>query len=157
MTKSTRNGGRTKVSSATKARYFRTFLLMQQFAAEEIGARIAQARREASGMTQETLAEALDLSVRQLQNIEAGATIPWKHFNRLEAIFQKPLSWFLRGEEVTAAVDAQQLEGRIRALEDVVASGFEEAMGAIAHLADDVEALGRQLPHGDEATRGSTG
>lgn len=78
QTKSTRTRGRTKKGSATKARYFRTFLLMQQFAPDQIGARIAQARREADGMTQETLADALDLSVRQLQNIEAGATIPWK-------------------------------------------------------------------------------
>jgi transcriptional regulator with XRE-family HTH domain len=90
---------------------------MREFAAEEIGARIALARKHADGMTQAELAEALDLSVRQLQNIEAGATIPWKYFSRLEEIFQKPLGWFLHGK---APVTDDRLEG----LEGVVVDGF---------------------------------
>lgn len=72
---------------------------MQQFAAREVGQRIAQARQEAGGMTQVELAEALDVSQRQLQNFEAGVTIPWKYFTRLEQIFGRPLPWFLHGEE----------------------------------------------------------
>ena len=81
-------------------------------------------------MTQADLAEALDLSVRQLQNIEAGATIPWKYFSRLEEIFQKPLGWFLHGAEsaedappaelVKRAEDLlDRLEGVVHRLEEI--------------------------------------
>lgn len=122
-------------------------MLLQQFAAQEIGARIAQARREADGMTQETLAEALDLSVRQLQNIEAGASIPWKHFSRLEVIFEKPLAWFLHGEEparenaatmADLSVRLEALEGRVAELApaEMVENGFAALRAAIQQLAD---------------------
>ena len=76
-----------KRSAATKDRTLRTFLLMQQFAAQEIGARIAQARRECGGMTQEQLAELLNISTRSVQDYEAGITIPWKHFQQMTDIF----------------------------------------------------------------------
>lgn len=90
----------TQKASATKLREFRTFLLVQQFAQKEIGARIAQARKEqGAGMTQEQLAELLNVSSRSVQDYEAGLTIPWKHFQRLEEIFKTPMSWFLHGEE----------------------------------------------------------
>lgn len=148
-TKSTRSVAWTKKGSATKSRYFRTFLLMQQFAPEEIGGRIAQARREADGMTQETLAEALDLSVRQLQNIEAGSSIPWRHFSRLEAIFGRSLGWFLHGQDDDAKDVAEAIsavEARLESLEDAVATGFERALVAIAALADGLEDLGRRVP-----------
>ena len=50
-------------------------------------------------MTQPQLAGLLDLSVRQVQNIEAGAVIPWKYFQRLGEIFPgRTLGWFLHGE-----------------------------------------------------------
>lgn len=112
---------------------------MQQFAPEEIGARIAQARREADGMTQETLAEALDLSVRQIQNIEAG-TIPWKHFSRLEAIFEKPLSWFLHGEE-----DPPAHLGPLEAQVAEVLSAVEKLTELTEGLDARVEQLGARL------------
>lgn len=54
-------------------------------------------------MTQPELAELLNVSHRSLQDYEAGGRIPWKHFARLEQIFQKDLEWFLHGE--SAKVD----------------------------------------------------
>jgi transcriptional regulator with XRE-family HTH domain len=63
----------------------------------EIGRRIAQARKEA-GMTQVELAEILNISARSVQDYERGVTVPWKHFQRLEEVFKRPLRWFLRGE-----------------------------------------------------------
>lgn len=138
----------TKKASSQRARYFRTFLLVQQFAAEEIGARIAQARREANGMTQETLAEALDLSVRQLQNIEAGASIPWKHFSRLEVIFDRDLSWFLHGEAkaTETAATVEQLGRRLGELEARVADGFEKNLALLQSLSAAVDRLEQQEP-----------
>lgn len=101
--------------SATKLRSFRSFVLMQQFAAAEIGARIAQARKEADAMTQDQLAELLNVSTRSVQEYERGATIPWKHFTRLEQIFDHDLRWFLHGEQnpAPAELDLESLVGRL--------------------------------------------
>lgn len=132
MPKSTRNLSRAQKTSATELRNFRTFLLMQQFAAREIGQRIAEARRLAGGMTQPDLAEVLDLSVRQIQNIEAGESIPWKHFVRLEQVFKRPLEWFLHGEEPDGdhpdfQVLVEQLEGLAADLKGAVTEARETA------------------------------
>lgn len=104
---------------------------MQQFAAREIGARIAQARREAGRMTQEQLAELLNVSTRSVQDYEGGITIPWRHFQRLEEIFKgRSMGWFLHGEdgEEVAAGDRfsrveEQLEetrAHLRRIEELV-------------------------------------
>ena len=104
--------------AATKLRSFRTFLLMQQFAGAEIGARIAQARREAGAMTQDQLAELLNVSKRSVQEYEAGNTIPWKHFQSMAGIFKKPLEWFLHGE---AASDEAMTEALRQVVDDEIA------------------------------------
>ena len=49
-------------------------------------------------MTQEQLADLLNVSKRSVQDYEAGETIPWKHFSRLEQVFGRDLGWFLHGE-----------------------------------------------------------
>ena len=97
----------TQQLAATNPRTFRTFLLMQQFAAAEIGARIAQARKEAGGMRQRELADLLDTSARSVQNYEAGVSIPWRHFKQLEVVFKRPMEWFLYGEEAATGADEE--------------------------------------------------
>jgi transcriptional regulator with XRE-family HTH domain len=64
----------------------------------DVGKRIVQARRRV-GMTGRELADALDVSERSLRDYESGATIPWKHFARLETITGRSLEWFLHGRE----------------------------------------------------------
>lgn len=120
-------------SAATEARSFRTFLLMQQFAAREIGERIAQARRENGAMTQEELADALNVSTRALQDYEAGKRIPWKHFSRLEQIFKRDLEWFLHGETELSPDEGEILK-RLNTLAE-----------AVAAVGRDVTALDRKL------------
>lgn len=83
--------------AATKGRNFRTFLLMQQFAADEIGARIAQARKE-RGLTQEQLAGMASFSQRSLQDYERGVTIPYRHMRELAKLLRRPEEWFLYGD-----------------------------------------------------------
>lgn len=125
---------RTK-SSATNSRSFRTFLLVSQLESERIGARIAQARREAGGMTQEALAELLGLTPRSIQAYEAGDVIPYKYFKRLEEIFDRPLEWFLRGEETAENGERSLAEiqeelatevARLRKLNDQMAKRLAE-------------------------------
>jgi len=108
---------------------------MQQFAAREIGARIGLARKEAGGMTQEQLAELLDVSARSVQDYEAGITIPWKHFQRLEVIFKRPMGWFLHGD-----VDGEPADVR-RLLEELTASvaGLAESQDLILERLEKIE------------------
>ncbi len=140
--KQTHSQGATQIPSATNARNFRTFLLVRQFAQKEIGQRIALARKEAGGMTQEQLAELLNVSTRSVQDYEAGETVPWKHFQLLEEIFRKPLGWFLHGEEATqpAAEDAV-FEGRLERLEGLSHQVLDTVRRIEAHLS----------PHREEA------
>src|SRR3954447_14596127 len=98
MAQSRRSLGVTQELAATNHRNFRTFLLMQQFAAQEIGARIKQARKE-RGLTQEQLADLVEgFSKRSLQDYELGNTIPYKHFGELSRMLKRPQEWFLYGD-----------------------------------------------------------
>lgn len=58
----------------------------------EYATRISVIRAEL-GLTQPQLAAALGVSVRSVQNYEAGTTIPYKHFRRLEEMANKPPGW----------------------------------------------------------------
>ena len=73
---------------------------MPELNPKEIGRRIALARKEAGGMTQDQLADLLDVSTRSVQEYEAGIRVPWRFFPRLEEIYvDKTLRWFLYGEQ----------------------------------------------------------
>jgi transcriptional regulator with XRE-family HTH domain len=98
-----RSDGVMQLPAATKSRSFRTFLLMAQFEAREVGARIAQARNE-RGLTQEQLAEIASFSKRSLQDYEGGITIPYRQLRELGQLLNKPTEWFLYGDadQVTA-------------------------------------------------------
>lgn len=81
-------------------------------------------------MTQDDLSEALNVSKRSLQDYEAGTTIPWKHFQKLSAIFNRPLEWFLHGEEPQPEPESledpdviERLDRIERLLEALVAPG----------------------------------
>ena len=110
----------TRKPAATNSRSFRTFLLVSQFEARAIGARIAQARKEA-GFTQEELAEMASFSKRSLQDYEGGKTIPYRHLREIGALTRKTPEWFLYGEEA----ETPDLAARLGALEEQVTRGFE--------------------------------
>lgn len=130
-------------------RTFRTFLLLSQFEAREIGHRIAEARTVA-GLTQETVAEMASFSKRSLQDYEAGVTIPYKHMRELSLLLGRPVEWFLHGEEEQAtatAVRLAEVETRLGALEARVAETGEKMLAAIERLADLVEHRDGQSSH----------
>lgn len=99
MTQTRRKDVSTQKVAATKARSFRSFLLMAEIEAREIGERIAQARLEAGGMTQDDLAALATFSKRSLQDYEGGVTIPYKHLRELGRLLSRSPEWFLYGEE----------------------------------------------------------
>lgn len=95
-------------AAATNARNFRTFLLMEQFAAKEIGDRIRLARRE-RGLTQEELAGMSSFSKRSLQDYEAGITTPYRHLREISRLLRRPEEWFLYGEEAGSVANDERL------------------------------------------------
>ena len=138
----------TQKSAATNARNFRTFLLVSQFEAESIGARIAQARRE-SGLTQEQVSDVATFSKRSLQDYEAGVTIPWAHMREISALLGKPPEWFLHGDpEASPQQDVQaglmrDVAAGVATLErsqEDVHSKLDEVLERLARLE------GQQLP-----------
>src|SRR4051794_7778235 len=82
---------------------------MAQFEAKEIGARIAQARKEA-GLTQEELAELAPFSYRSLQDYERGLTIPYRQLRDISKLLGQPVEWFLRGDEAEEPAMLARLE-----------------------------------------------
>lgn len=120
-------------AAATNDRNFRTFLLVSQFEAEAIGARIARARDEA-GLTQEQVADVATFSKRSLQDYEAGVRVPWKHMREIAAILDRRVEWFLHGEseqlddERLSRLEAQVDEtvDRLRRIERLLRGRGEE-------------------------------
>lgn len=88
MTQSRRTRSATQEPASKTSRSFRTFLLMAQFEAREIGQRIAEARTIA-GLTQEELAEMASFSKRSLQDYEAGVTIPYRHMREISRLLRR--------------------------------------------------------------------
>lgn len=71
--------------------------------AREIGGRISQARVEAGGMTQVELAQFLKVAQRTMQAYEQGEIIPYKHLRTLERVLNRPVAWFLHGDDAIQA------------------------------------------------------
>lgn len=112
--------------AATNARSFRSFLLMAQLEAREIGARIQQARNE-RGLTQDELAELADVSVRALQTWESGKVIPYRHFRDLARLLKKQEEWFLYGEpEPAEDADVAERLGRIEQILEELAARLDQ-------------------------------
>jgi transcriptional regulator with XRE-family HTH domain len=132
-----RRRGTSKKPAATTDRNFRTFLLVSQLEGHAIGARIAQARKEA-GMTQEDVADLAEgFGKRSLQDYEAGNTMQYKHLRELSSILNRPVEWFLHGDRET---------DRKGPLEEVAASVTELTLSmaeSLERLAEILERLAR--------------
>ena len=95
---------------------------IDEVAAREVGARIADARRE-RGLTQEHLAMIASFSKRSLQDYERGVSVPYRHLGELSALLGPPVEWFLHGEQRSVVPGdrldrlAERLEQVLRALE----------------------------------------
>ena len=120
--------------TATDARNLRTLLLLSVFAPEDIGARIAQARREA-GLTQEELADLVGVSTRSFQGYESGAVVPYKHLGKISEIVRRPVPWFLHGDEATetATPDADTLRLLVREEVEAALVQVESLLGQLLH------------------------
>ena len=68
-----------------------------------VGARIAEARRHA-GLTQRQLADYLGVTVRTIQNYEAGVAVPYRYLRTIESLGHKRPGWILEGGDDTDLV-----------------------------------------------------
>jgi transcriptional regulator with XRE-family HTH domain len=89
-----------------------------EFTAREIGARIAEARRE-RGLTQEQLATMASFSKRSLQDYETGVSVPYRHLRELNSLLGRPVDWFLHGDQRSALVGGDRLDRFEEKLEQV--------------------------------------
>lgn len=127
--------------AATNSRTFRTFLLMSQFEAKEIGARIALARNEA-GLTQEELTEMATFSKRALQMWEAGNVIPYRQMQEISRLLDRPVEWFLHGERSREDDSESPVEFRLAELAAAVGTmgrQVEEAARSVSGRLDSIE------------------
>lgn len=95
---------------------------MEQFASGEIGERIAEARHLANGMTQATLADLIGVSMRSIQDYEAGVTIPWKHLRGIAGATRKEVEWLLYGGAVKEDLRSlvEEMVERVRRIEEIL-------------------------------------
>lgn len=125
MTNATRRFDKAQEAAATAARDFSTFLLVQQFAAQEIGARIQIARKE-RGMTQDDLAALAPFSKRSLQDYEAGETIPYKHLSDISRLLGRPTEWFLYGDDDDEATPSDATVAALESMREQVQAVLAE-------------------------------
>lgn len=95
---------------------------MKQFVAAEIGERITEARLLANGMTQATLADLIGVSMRSIQDYEAGVTIPWKHLRGIAGATRKEVEWLLYGGEAQEDLRSlvEEMVERVRRIEEIL-------------------------------------
>jgi transcriptional regulator with XRE-family HTH domain len=98
------------------------------FAPEDLGRRIKAAREEA-GLTQPELADLIGLSMRQVQNLEAGVSKPYKHIREIAEATGKSIEWLLHGDNVTPGS-----EDRLREIVQEELEGVREAVSRIEAL-----------------------
>ena len=113
---------------------------MAELQRQEINARIAQARKEA-GLTQEEIADLLDVKARTYQNYESieRGRVPWDLMSRISDITGRSLRWLLHGED-DAEPSMQvmlQLAAMERKLDELLAR--DTPADAITDLADAVD------------------
>lgn len=103
--------------------------LVAEIEAREIRARIKKARKEA-GLTQQQLAELLEVIPRSVQNYESEkqGRVPWGKINAIAKITGKTPEWLLHGEapDPFAGRPAANQDGPDRL------THIEELLGAIA-------------------------
>ena len=134
MTQRIRRKGTTQKPAATKGRNFRTFQLVSQLEAKEIGARIAKARDEA-GLTQEQVADLATFSKRSLQDYEAGVTVPYRQMQELGRLLNREVAWFLHGETPADPDRLARLEAGIAAVTTIL-EHLEEGIARILERLD---------------------
>lgn len=106
-----------------------------------VGKRIAIARKEAGGMTQGELADALQVSKRSVAAYEAGAVLPFRYLGRIETAVSKPKAWLLYGDE--ALPNPNAILARLDGVLDEIVRRLDGLENRVEQLPDRPEASPR--------------
>lgn len=107
-------------TSATKSRTLRTMVAMEQAHKEQIGQRVGEKRR-LRGYTQEEFAELMGVSVRSVQQWEAGETTPLRRLDKMASLLETTVEWILGGDRPAVEVETiEQLRADIREVYELV-------------------------------------
>lgn len=138
---------RTRTEFAAKsfvpARSVRTIAELEH---QGIAARIKQARKE-KGLTQEQMAQLLDVRQRTYQNYESATTprIPWDRMNDIERITKKKVEWLLHGDspDLMGALNGNGVPPTMQEQLDRIEKTVEEILKRLGRPDEDEE---RGLP-----------
>jgi len=83
--------------------------------AREIGKRIKLARKEAGGMTQRELANAVGVTERSVVSYERGQVVPYRMMDKIAEVTRKQSTWLLYGDE-DASLDPELFLEELKAL-----------------------------------------
>lgn len=132
----------------TKRDEFASFLLMRELDPAGIRQRIRQARK-VIGLTQQDLADLLQVHKRTIENYENVRVPPWDEINPLAAALGINVGWLLHGESATEP--AEPTSAQLAALEvhleqvatavDRLTQGEAEILAAIESARSQVLAL----------------
>lgn len=96
-----------------------------------IAARIKQARKE-KGLTQEQMAQLLDVRQRTYQNYESASQprIPWDRMNDIERITKKKVEWLLHGDspDLMGALNGNGITSRVQEQLDEINRKLDELL-----------------------------
>lgn len=110
------------------------------------GTRVAGARKDLS-LSQRTLAAELGVSLRTIQNYEAGRFVPYRHLDALSRLLGRSPSWLLYGHE---EADADRVLTSLREQRRRLHVNLERLRELSEQLVDTVSrpaAPNRSLPH----------
>jgi transcriptional regulator with XRE-family HTH domain len=133
-------------NAATTERDLSTFLLVEQFDANAIGARIKHARIEA-GLTQEDLADLAEgFGKRSLQAYETGGSIPFKHLREIGTLLSRETAWFLYGDPNPPKDANQPILDRLQELEGKASQAWADMAAALRQIDASLGRIEARLP-----------
>jgi transcriptional regulator with XRE-family HTH domain len=95
---------------------FANFLLVSQIDPEGIRRRLRQARHE-TGLTQQEVADALEIHKRTIENYENSRVPEFRMLNRLADVLNVSVAWLLHGDAMQPTEDVE-LRSEIAALRE---------------------------------------
>lgn len=120
-------------------------------AAIGIAERIKQARTEA-GLTQDQLADLIEVGMRQVQYYEAGESDPYRRLAKIAEVTGKSVGWLLHGDPVTppisdeAKASLEAIDRDLRSLEATVERMATATAESLARLEAAIAQLSRRRP-----------
>lgn len=117
----------------TEAKTFHRFLLMSQLDPGAISARIREAR-DAARLTQQDLADLLEVHKRTIENYENVRAPDFVKLNAVARALNRPVEWFVWGDEVITKAERDEDERELVAKVQAVLDRLQSVEAALVEL-----------------------